>query len=29
MAFTSYEELKQAVEDRRKSILTLEVELGS
>lgn len=28
MAFTTYEELKAAVEARRKSILTLEVDLG-
>lgn len=28
MAFNSYEELKAAVEERRKSILTLEVDLG-
>lgn len=28
MAFNSYEELKAAVENRRKSILTLEVDLG-
>lgn len=28
MAFNSYEELKAAVEERRKSVLTLEVDLG-
>lgn len=29
MAFSSYEELKAAVEERRKEVLTLEVDLGS
>jgi hypothetical protein len=29
MAFNSYEELKAAVEERRQSILTLEVDMGS
>ena len=28
MAFNNYEELKAAVEERRKSVLTLEVDLG-
>lgn len=29
MAFNSYEELRQAVKDRRQSILTIEVDLGA
>lgn len=29
MAFNSYEELKAAVEERRKEVLTLEVDLGT